>query len=81
MAAVRAPTTRAPTVTKAVLAKRAVEAAALLDRLIDSGASPGDIATEVQVSERTVYRWWREGHAPHPVMLEAIRRLAAAKGL
>ncbi len=61
--------------TRPAFEARAVEAAALIDTLIEAGLTPTAIAGSVQVSERTIYRWWREGHAPHPLMLEGLRRL------
>ena len=69
------------TVQHAALQKRAAEAASLVSRLIEAGVSPAEIGEQAQVSARTVYRWWKEGHAPHPVMLEAIRRYAATRGV
>jgi DNA invertase Pin-like site-specific DNA recombinase len=64
------------TAAQAALEGRATEAAGLIDRLILAGETPATIATATKASERSVYRWWREGSAPHPVMLEAIQRLA-----
>jgi hypothetical protein len=66
---------------QAALAQRAGEAADLIGRLIAAGATPAQIAEKTQASERTVYRWWREGHAPHPVLLDSIRKFAAERGV
>jgi DNA invertase Pin-like site-specific DNA recombinase len=65
----------------AVLQQRAQEASSLISRLLLAGSTPEEIGERTQVSARTVYRWWREGHAPHPVMLEAVRRFAAERGI
>lgn len=62
---------------RVVLQERSSEVADLLKRLIDSGVPIEKIATGVNVSVRTVYRWLNEGRAPHPAFLEALRRLGA----
>lgn len=60
---------------------RASEAAALIQKLVDSGMTPEEIAEASRVAERTVYRWWKEGRAPHPLLLDALRKLAIKKGI
>ena len=60
---------------------RATEAAELIQRLVDSGMTPEKIAESSRVSERTIYRWWQEGRSPHPILLAALRNLAAKKGI
>ena len=71
--------TKKPTAQHAAIAQRATEATALIDKLINSGSTPAEIGERAQVSVRTVYRWWKEGHAPHPVLLDALRRYAAER--
>jgi hypothetical protein len=64
-----------------VLQQRAEEASALIARLLGAGVTPAQIGEKAQVSERTVYRWWKEGHAPHPLMLDGLRRFAVERGV
>jgi hypothetical protein len=64
---------------QAALRQRSEEAVSIIERLINAGATPAEIGERAQVSARTVYRWWREGHAPHPVMLDALRRFASER--
>ena len=61
--------------------QRANEAAELVQQLIDKGMTPEQIAEATRVSERTTYRWWKEGASPHPILLDALRKLAAKKGI
>jgi DNA invertase Pin-like site-specific DNA recombinase len=61
--------------------ERANEAAELIQRLVDAGMTPEQIAEASRVSERTAYRWWKEGRSPHPILLDALRKLAAKKGV
>jgi DNA invertase Pin-like site-specific DNA recombinase len=69
------------TAVRADLTGRATEAAGLIESLIAAGETPATIAAKTKASERSVYRWWREGYAPHPLMLEAIKRLVARRKL
>lgn len=57
------------------LKRRAVEAADIIQRAIDSGWSIGAIAEAVRVNKRQIYRWYRDGAGPHPIMLDGLRRL------
>ncbi len=54
---------------------RAGEAAEIIKALLANGYTIGRIATRTKVSERTVYRWRDEGRAPHPILLESLRRM------
>ncbi len=56
--------------------ERASEATGLVRDLIDGGWTVSQIANETWTSERNVYRWLREGRAPHPVMLDKLRGMA-----
>lgn len=60
---------------------RADEAAGLIQKLVDAGVTPEKISESTGVSFRTVYRWWKEGHSPHPILLDALRKLALKKGI
>lgn len=64
-----------------LLRGRAEEAAGLIQKMTDSGLTPQQISDATGVSFRTVYRWWKEGHAPHPILLDALRKLALKKGI
>lgn len=57
------------------LERRSEEAAHIIKALLERGATMGSIARATKVSERTVYRWFREGRAPHPILLESLRRM------
>lgn len=70
-----------PRALKGAFTERASEAAELINRLLQGGLSTAAIAAEVRVTDRTIYRWWREGHAPHPIMLDGLRKLANQKGV
>lgn len=69
------------TTRRRVLVERAQEASAMIDRLVEAGLSLEQIASEARVSERTIYRWWKEGRAPHPLMLDGLRKLEIRKGI
>ena len=43
----------------------------------DGQAGLEAIARRVNVSTRTISRWLGAGHAPHPMFMEALRRLEA----
>lgn len=60
---------------RTTLRERSNEVSSLIRGLIDSGKSIEQIASEVHVSPRTVYRWLNEGRAPHPAFLEALRKI------
>ncbi len=64
-----------------VLAERAQEASTVIDRLLAAGLTTDEIADATRVSARTVYRWWKEGRAPHPLMLDGLRKLSLRKGI
>ena len=64
-----------------VLVERAQEAASVIERLLAAGVTPDEIADAVRVSARTVYRWQKEGRAPHPLMLDWLRKLSLRKGI
>ena len=64
-----------------VLVDRANEAASVIDRLLAAGLTADEIADAVQVSKRTIYRWQKEGRAPHPLMLDGLRKLSLRKGI
>jgi hypothetical protein len=53
---------------------RSTEATVLLQRLLERLTIP-ELALRARVSERSVYRWLHEGRAPHPIMLDGLRRL------
>ncbi len=63
-----------------VFQARANEASELIGSLLGAGLTLTQIAAQVRVSERTVARWGREGRAPHPVMLDSLRKLAQKRG-
>lgn len=64
---------RTPSKRKA-LQTRASEASDLINRLLER-MTIREIAEKARVSERSVYRWVNAGRAPHPIMLEGLRRL------
>lgn len=64
-----------------VLTERSQEASSVIEKLIGAGLSTEQIAAATRVSERTVYRWWKEGRAPHPIMLDGLRKLSLKKGI
>ena len=64
---------KAPTKRKALQA-RAGEASDVIRRLAER-MPIAQIAERCRVSERSVYRWLHEGRAPHPLILESLRRL------
>jgi len=66
---------------KLALVKRSSEAGELIDRLARAGVTTAQIAERTQVAERTVYRWRDEGRAPHPLLLDGLRRLANEHGV
>jgi DNA-binding NarL/FixJ family response regulator len=72
---------RNSSVQQAAFEKRATEASDLIARLVAAGATPAQIAEQTSVSERTVYRWWKSGNAPHPILLEGLRRMVSERGL
>ena len=57
------------------LERRNEEASIIIKALLERGATMESIARTTKVSERTVYRWFREGRAPHPILLESLRRM------
>lgn len=61
-------------------AGRSDEAARLVKALLATSMTATQIAAEINVGERAVYRW-RTGTAPHPIVLESLRKLAAKKGV
>jgi len=65
--------------TSARFEARATEASELIKALIEKGTTLEQIADSTQSSVRSVYRWWREGQAPHPLLLEGLRKLAASR--
>jgi hypothetical protein len=56
------------------LQNRAHEASEVIRRLLERMPLP-EIAQRARVSERSVYRWLHEGRAPHPLILEGLRRI------
>jgi DNA invertase Pin-like site-specific DNA recombinase len=62
-------------INKRILAGRASEARDIVNALLAKGMSMTDIADGAHVGQRTIYRWQREGTAPHPAMLHELRRL------
>lgn len=62
-------------INKRILAGRASEAREIVNALLARGLSMNDIAERAHVGQRTIYRWQREGTAPHPAMLFELRRL------
>ena len=64
-----------------VFTQRSREASALIEKLLGVGMTAEQIGDATRVSERTVYRWWKEGHAPHPLMLDGLKKLAIKKGI
>jgi transposase len=62
------------------LEQRSGEAAEIIKRLMESGHTIDWIAKRAQVSERTVYRWRDEGRAPHPILLEGLRKMGRRHG-
>jgi DNA-directed RNA polymerase specialized sigma24 family protein len=67
------PTEKPPTKRKA-LQTRASEASEVIQRLAER-MPIAKIAERCRVSERSVYRWLHEGRAPHPLILDGLRRL------
>ena len=59
---------------------RSSEAARLVEALLSSGMTATDIGGVIHVGERSIYRW-RNGSAPHPLMLEGLRKLANKRGV
>lgn len=53
---------------------RANEASDIIARLMERMPLQ-EIAQRARVSERSVYRWLKEGKAPHPIMLDGLRRI------
>ncbi len=64
-----------------VFADRSREASAIIEKLVGIGMTTEQIGDATRVSMRTVYRWWKEGHAPHPIMLDSLRKLGFKKGI
>ena len=64
-----------------VFVARSREAAELIEKLVGSGMTADQIGKASRVSARTVYRWWKEGYAPHPIMLDSLKKLALKKGI
>jgi AraC-like DNA-binding protein len=62
------------------LETRASEAREIIDVLLARGWSMNGIAQSARVSSKTIYRWHREGTAPHPAMLDNLRRLGSQNG-
>ena len=62
-----------PTKRKA-LQTRASEASDVIRRLSER-MTLAQIAERCRVSERSVYRWLHQGSAPHPLILDGLRRL------
>jgi len=63
------------TARRTVLRERSKEAERLVLSLLGEGKTVEDIAAASGVSTRTVYRWFREGKSPHPVMLGQLRQM------
>jgi DNA invertase Pin-like site-specific DNA recombinase len=57
-------------------AARAAVAGQIIQALLDKGVTFAAIAKATRVSGRTVYRWKHDGRAPHPILLESLRKLA-----
>jgi DNA invertase Pin-like site-specific DNA recombinase len=57
------------------LKERSNEAKNLITSLLSSGLKMGEIAERSHVSTRTIYRWLNENHTPHPMLLDALRRM------
>lgn len=57
------------------LRERSNEAKNLITSLLSSGLRMEEIADKTHVSPRTIYRWLNENHTPHPVLLDALRRM------
>jgi excisionase family DNA binding protein len=55
---------------------RATEASELIRRLLER-MTLDEMAERTRVSKRSLYRWLHEGRAPHPLILEGLRRLDA----
>jgi len=62
---------------KASFAERSTEAVEIIQRAIDSGWSIVAIAEFTRVNKRQIYRWLQDETAPHPIMLDGLRRLDA----
>jgi DNA-directed RNA polymerase specialized sigma24 family protein len=58
----------------AALQVRATEASEVIRRLLEHMPLT-EIAERARVSKRSVYRWLHEGRAPHPLILEGLRRI------
>lgn len=54
--------------------RRATEASDVVQRLLKRMPIE-EIALRARVSQRSVYRWLREGSVPHPVILDGLRRI------
>ena len=70
-------TTKTPK--RKALQVRATEASMLLGRLMEK-LPIAEIASRAQVSERSIYRWLHEGRAPHPIILDGLRRIETELG-
>jgi transposase-like protein len=62
------------TAKRPALQNRADEAAETIRRLLERMPIT-EIAERARVSERSVYRWLHEGRAPHPLILDGLRRI------
>ena len=63
-----------------VLRERSNEAKNLITSLLAAGMKMDDIARRAHVNQRTIYRWLNENHTPHPILLEALRRMQVQEG-
>ena len=68
------PTAEKQPTKRKVLQNRADEASDVIRRLSER-MTLAQIAENCRVSERSVYRWLHSGSAPHPLILESLRRL------
>lgn len=67
-------TTKPTAPKRKALQARATEASEILHRLLER-MTLAQIAERARVSERSLYRWLHEGRAPHPLILDGLRRI------
>ena len=60
---------------KAAFQGRADEAKVIIERLMGT-MTLDEIASRASVSSRSVHRWLKEGRAPHPLILDTLRRMS-----
>jgi hypothetical protein len=60
---------------KPAFVERSGEATEIIQRAIDAGWSAVAIAEFVKVNKRQVYRWLHDGSAPHPIVMDGLRKL------